>query len=159
MLFMLTEIEKAYWAGLLDGEGTIGLYTHHDTMGKYRSGYAWNPFVRIYLSKGHEILNEIVNAYQGKLKSQINKNTGLNHKTQTVMWYVLFGSCKKIRPLLVDLLPYLRIKKAQAELLLEYCNLRMGAHTLVTKNLFEIIAISDQIKELNSGHRIYKKKG
>lgn len=146
---MNSETKKAYWAGLLDGEGTIGLYTHNQPHGRYRLGFQWNAYVRIYLSgkKGKEILQQLLGLYVGRVRAQPPNDLGNRQ-----VWGAIFDSCIRIKPLLEDLLPYLKVKKKQAELLLEYCNLRGGARTPVENDLPKIVAISEEIIELNTGH-------
>lgn len=153
------ETEKAYWAGLLDGEGSIGLYTHNQPPRKpeehsvYRLGYCWNSYVRIYLGKGKEVLEEIARTYNGRMKARKQNVFGKAEKTTKMIWSVEFDSCKKIKPFLTDITPYLKIKKRQAELLLEYCRLRGGVYTPVENDLEKIVKMSDEIKQLNTGGR------
>lgn len=116
-----------------------------------------SPYVRIYLSKAKEVIEDIAKTYKGRVRLHKAGKSGFNitYKNYPPIWYVLFDSCVKIKPFLLDLIPYMRVKKKQAELLLEYCKLR-GIHarnTPVEKDLPKILAISRKIKELNSGHR------
>lgn len=78
------DLTKDYIAGLIDGEGYIGLWK----------------------------------AQRGYLEQRISKQE--NHR-DSACWSL--RNSTQVVPFLNDIMPHLRLKKNQAELLLEYCSL------------------------------------
>lgn len=109
----MLETEKAYIAGLIDGEGHIGIY--RESRGCLR------PQVRIEMQDKElvEWLHSITGA--GGTTRTITRN-GYKYHTYAIKW-----SARKAAALLVEVLPYLRAKRKQAEIFLEFCTLGRGA--------------------------------
>jgi len=111
---MFTETEWAYWAGFLDADGCICLT---GTKGKI-------PVIAIVLTQGNPHILEL--GY-GKLKighiykvspSRSNRGGGI-----TFDWRI--SQPKDARFFLCGIEPYLQIKKDQAQIAIELCNLKM----------------------------------
>jgi hypothetical protein len=113
-LKLLTPIQLSYIAGIVDGEGSISVYQHKKRRGKEYLDYTYGLHV------------SVTNTYK-PVVDWLQKKTGLgsigsklrdkeNYKTA----YTWVLQVNQIQPFLEALLPYLIIKHAQAELMLEF---------------------------------------
>jgi len=134
----LLEPEKAYIAGIIDGEGTIGLYG-----GISESGY-W------YLHPSLHISNTKL-----ELVQYVKTLTDLGHITpytpsnprHNICYHFFITNYQEIKQFLKAVESYLTIKKEQANLLLEFLHLR-GEHS---KGYSEReLEIYSKLKELNA---------
>lgn len=105
-----TKIELAYLAGLIDGEGSIGLYETTSPNAGWRN-YGLNLIVNMCDIEGIELLRSI---YGGHLS--MRKKSKACHRQQ----YRLKLGRHATYACLKDLLPYLRIKRLQAELAIQF---------------------------------------
>jgi len=96
----------AYVAGIMDGEGCFMLFKH--TNKKCKSGYSWQIKATI-AQNNREYLEE--------LRSELNMGQIVKVKNKNSAW--ISFSANHLRKLLPKIIPYLRIKKQQAILLLE----------------------------------------
>lgn len=112
---LLTEGEKGYIAGYLDGEGTITLLWK-----KSREGHGYSPMV-LFTNTNQESMEWIRAKIGGNLI--VFKKVRDNKKWRT-LYTLRTGSVLHIQQLLKMLLPYLIIKRKHAELMLEFCNSR-----------------------------------
>ena len=107
-----TPVDLAYIAGFIDGEGTIGIY------GKYMQRPDWNPQYAeriLVVQISQEPLNFIKQFFpKGSLSAK--KVYDPTHK-QT---YVLKYTHTQAYALAKAILPYLQVKRLQAEALVEY---------------------------------------
>lgn len=99
-----TEIYKAWLAGFFDGEGCITLYCNPGTELKV-------PRVGIGQKNAFELLTEIQQVYGGGVN--IHKGKGM------FRWFC--SSRTEIQRFLTDILPYLKVKRAKAEIALAIC--------------------------------------
>ncbi len=97
----------AYLSGIIDGEGTIGII-------KFRGVY--NPSFGIGMAD-KEIIRTFYEMFSPENKMQIERVP--NRK---VIYRFRCLGRNKVKVILETFLPYLRVKKAQVELVLEYCN-------------------------------------
>jgi len=102
-------MDWSYVAGFVDGEGTI-------TFARRRTG-AGNPMLQPRFLIGQK-KPEVLYMIQGKVGDGyvLLSNKGL--------YVYQHDGVRKLPPLLENLLPYLIIKKRQAEILLDYCKCR-----------------------------------
>ena len=140
---MISEIDFAYAAGLIDGEGYIAA-SCHKTKSRGRSvSTKGKPYLhldsRLSMSMtAKEPLYWLLEKFGGTVYFKPTK--GKKHKNQWT--WVQLGNENKAT-LLKGIIPFLKVKQKQAVLLLEYVNLpRLGS----TKRRLEIIALC---KELN----------
>lgn len=102
----MKEAEKAYLAGIVDGEGTV-------TLSKNRSNQTPSPEVAI-ANNSLELLEWVRSRFGGTI---VSKKKRLKHHRDSYAWALRYdkalGFLKKIRP-------YLIVKKAQADLILKY---------------------------------------
>lgn len=113
----LTEIQKAYLAGLIDGEGYIGLAKPKRKTGPYKGSHY--IYARMAIAMTTPMLNLIQEEYKiGKIyPPRPSKNK--KHKDR-LDWHIYSNECRSLLPLII---PYLKVKQKQAGLLLEYLKL------------------------------------
>lgn len=118
--------ESAYLAGIIDGEGTISIIFHK------QKGYpSYGVVLRVY-NTNKELLEWIKekNGY-GNIRRQISiKNWTKSSWRQVYSWQIY---PKNIRVLLPQILPYLIIKRKQAELTIEFLNLTKFPSSRISK--------------------------
>lgn len=115
----LTITQKAYIAGLIDGEGSIGLVKHKEK--KCPRGWYYDPYVSI--SNTSEKLMKYIKEVTGIGFYRKKQFKNFNKKWKVPLeWRVC--ARKEIINLLEQVLPYLIIKKKHAILLLEYLKIR-----------------------------------
>ena len=109
----LTKEEKAYIAGFIDGDGSI--YVRLKPNPTYKFRFQISPSVVFYQSK-----KEI--KYMKLLKKLIKKGY-IRERNDGIIEYII-GDTESIAEILKNILPYLRLKKKQAELMLEVMKLK-----------------------------------
>jgi len=111
----LRKTDLAYYAGLLDGEGSIKLAKVKDHKGKHKS-----IVMTITISNNdRSVLDELLSVFGGSVL-EVNR---ANAKGWAAHWRPSFrwNRCgKSAAVVLTKLLPYLRIKRAHAEAALVY---------------------------------------
>jgi hypothetical protein len=135
---MISELDKAYIAGFLDGEGTISLrwyegmqYNRH---GNFR--HVSHRLVDIQIVNTNlDVLRYIQSLYGGSIHSK--KETRENHKP-VFRWRI--SGPNNAYAFLQDIRPYLRVKKAHVALALRFC---------ATANKGEVVPILRDIRVLN----------
>lgn len=110
----LSVADAAYIAGLVDGEGTLSVWREHRRANK--SGFRYVPTFTISQADQQflEDIREIVGNGRVYLADARKKNP--QHKP----CYNLIFKAHQTRWVLPQLLPYLRVKRRQAELVLRY---------------------------------------
>lgn len=98
-----------YFAGIVDGEGTIGIAKVKRKLKDNRQGYAYRTF--FHITNTHLPMLQYLQKHIG------GKISYLDERAQA---YNMTFSANKIRELFPDLIPYLLIKKRQAEIVLEF---------------------------------------
>ena len=104
-------IEKSYIAGLVDGEGCIGVYKRN----YYKEN--WSPRYSAYVAitnTNYAVLDWVQSLYGGSLSKK--KRYYKIHK----QGYVLQIRDSELKVFLKDILPYLRIKERQAKLVIKF---------------------------------------
>jgi hypothetical protein len=112
---VLTTAEAAYLAGLVDGEGTISVWRHRAP--RNSSGYTYVPIFTI-AQANQPFLEEIRDIVGNGSVRRANRASLQNPKHKDC--YTLSFRAHQTRWVLPQILPYLRIKRRQADLLLEY---------------------------------------
>ncbi len=107
----LTKTEKAYIAGIIDGEGSIGIYKHRRP--KSTKGYTYENSL-IVVNTNTILMNYLKEKLGGSIRER--KKPKLNWKL-SYSWQVYCNSCYSI---LKQILPYLQIKKKRTELSIEF---------------------------------------
>ena len=137
----LTDFQKGYLAGLLDGEGTLVISKGKEK--RSRLGYSFGCHVKIS-NTNIELLNNINQICLGKIYCQSKKNEVYN-------WCLM--DKVKIVDLLEQLLPHLIIKKDRAEKMIEFCKSRINRPSFKSGYTLSELNIANNWKEIptNSG--------
>jgi hypothetical protein len=106
---------KAYIAGYIDGEGCLSIRKRKAK--SYKNGYVIETICSVS-STNDQVLQSIRDNYGGSI---CYANRSPRHKTLSVLTL----ASKQLVPFLVDILPFLRLKRRQAEILL---TLQEGKH-------------------------------
>ncbi len=132
----LSKEEKAYIAGFLDGDGSIHVRLKPNRTYRYR--FQISPAVVFYQS-----------AKEGDHLKRLNKLLGIGYirKRNDGIVEFIVGDSDGIIVLLSNLLPYLRLKKKQAELMLEIIKLRKSVGT--AKDFLRIAQKIDLFQKIN----------
>lgn len=128
----------------MDGEGWIGVYKINRS--KHRIGYEFVPRIGVCLTKGAWILDELKEKYGGYL--MIRRRKELNWRDVTVLQIRGADGVVFLR----DILPYLKIKKRQAELFIEFIELQgeRGMDALYPDVKRRQIEIYNELRLLNA---------
>lgn len=124
---MLSDTEKAYVAGIVDGEGTLQIQTHR-VKTKSRLGYLITGHVQIP-NTDKKLIDWILLKYPNATSWHKNPRK----KEHSESWVVVITKQRDIISFLDDVYPYLIIKKEHAEILKSFCVSRLshryGAYT------------------------------
>ena len=109
----LTESEKGYIAGFLDGEGSI-LLTRHKDNGNIRC----RPVVAFY-NTNLEVLDWIAGVIDVKInKRQEDTRTDVRHRRTN--YTIKINKYSEVYKFLVAIRPYLRIKQTNADIVIKF---------------------------------------
>jgi LAGLIDADG endonuclease len=140
----LQEVDKAWLAGIIDGEGSI----HISKVPERRNnrGYALTP--RLTISNSNQLILSNV--------KRITACGTINRTKETRFWwkdnYVWVANSNAIRKILPQVLPYLVGKRGQASLLLRYLSsVKKGATTTMYSGneMREMQRIYAKLRNLN----------
>ncbi len=107
----MTEVDRAYLAGIIDGEGTIGV---RKGIRKDSGGVRYAPTVRVQMvdQEAIDLLRENFNgSYYYVRKGKLSNNRDQH------LWVMDFRNGHKF---IEEILPFLRVKKPQAMVLKRY---------------------------------------
>lgn len=134
----LSVTAAAYVAGVLDGEGSISLSVKRRDL-----PHARNPMVRV-ANTNLDLLEHLV-ALTGNGAIYERRSTGVAHR-RCLDWML---TANQIRFVLPQVLPFLVIKRRQAELVLEYLGLIEGRRGIPESLRDRAKAIIAEIHDLN----------
>lgn len=124
---MFTNNILAYVAGIIDGEGYISLKSN----GKYSDGKKRYAIVIKVTNTDQELINFLYLTFGGHTFHVTPRNPRHNES-----W--IWEACSlKAYNVIKVILPYLRIKKPQAQLAIEYQERRIKGHTTFEKRLLD----------------------
>jgi len=130
----MTALDTAYLAGLLDGEGFIGLCSNGRAVPQ--------PVVQIGMTH-LQILEWASTSFGGKVSLLGRPRKPKAHK-QCYLWRT--RDTQAVANLLARVVPFLKIKKKAAVLVLDYCNRRLNNEYMSSTAAEEFLARS---KDLN----------
>jgi len=104
----MLETVKSYLAGIIDGEGCFNIHKNSN-----RVSYTARLMVGMSGDGSLKVLRMLHDAYGGSLRSNGKRR---DHYKEEWMWY---ATGKTLERVLADILPFLLIKREQAELCLE----------------------------------------
>lgn len=144
----LSPTQKAYLAGLVDGEGYIGIVrTRKQPTSTNPDPLHLNAYMSIGMTDGDYLVNLAGEIGVGNTYRQKRQREHWKIRTD---WRLCGNACRALLPQIVK---YLRLKKPQAKLLLRY--LELSAHK-PCKNpprnreyKKKVLALYDQMKALN----------
>ncbi len=111
-------ITEPYVAGIIDGEGCIGLYKNKDS----RVQGSWNIIKRVVIANTDKTLIKDLKGVVAGSAISCSLRSSNGHKP---LYHLVLQDGQLICNLLKPILPYLRIKKEQAKLMIEFCESRM----------------------------------
>ena len=132
----ISETEKAYIAGFLDGDGSI--YVRLKPNSDYRFRFQISPAIVFYQAK-KEI--DHLMWMQRRIKQGY-----LRERKDGIVEYII-GDVRGIESLLRNILPYLKLKKRQARLMLKVLSFKKRVKT--SKDFLRLAELIDQFQELN----------
>lgn len=127
----LPDWQLGYIAGIVDGEGSIGI-------GRYQSCYRTYLYVGMTSELCISTLRYITGV--GGITHRVSRNV---MHSDAYVWQVC--AHKELHPLLQKILPYLLVKKGQAEIVVAFCERRACRTPYMTEDRDAVI----EIKELN----------
>ena len=137
----LLEYEKGYLAGFFDGDGSIGIYSTGS--GKYKDKvYAKRHVLQIILCQStRDVLDDFHNLFDG--------NIYWFKRERVWRWYISSLAAEKF---LIQIEPYLRIKKAEAQLGVEFREFKnKHLYNKKTEDYTDtVIEFSDKMKSLKN---------
>jgi hypothetical protein len=149
----VSDIEKAYAAGLIDGEGCIDIGVNHPKKGSRSRDQL---YVRVGIHMTNPLpLEEFKNIWGGSIHI---RKPFINHWKQSYDWKVTCGSAMEF---LADIEPFLIVKKAEARVALEFkvrtgqekrlTDEEVGARKSIKEKLHELKSIEFPQREASSG--------
>lgn len=118
---MPTAVGWGYLAGMIDGEGSINL-TRNRAKDKHPFWFYYEPHIQIYGTDKNAITS-IAKDFGGNLSNHSNRGYGGDGSKR--MYKAYWQAQAKVAEVLMNVIPSLRIKRKQAELLLEYTKSRL----------------------------------
>ncbi len=117
----LRDVDWAWLAGFIDGEGYIGIVRHRKRADSQQSDtWQYHPWV-IVTNTDISILDYLESVVSSQKRAPLGRTAG--HK---LGYQVKVSKFKEVTRLLTGVYPFLRMKKKQAELLMKFCELRNG---------------------------------
>ena len=151
---MRTEAEKAYTAGIVDGEGSIFIRFRLRERGRHGISHEFTTSISI-ANTNKDMLHWLQRIWNLDTKLLFRKG---NEKNKDV-WTLRVENKHAIRLMLNEILPYLIIKRKNAELLLDFINHREERLNVSSKlpvgqrfcgaDNYELIAV-EQMRGLNA---------
>lgn len=133
---MLNQIQKAYLAGFLDGDGSI--YVQAKPNPTYKYGFQVAPYIVLFQSQKDKENFE-------KVCSLIGFGY-LRERKDGILEYII-GRADEIREFIRHLKPYLVMKKDQAELIIQILDAKEGVES--EEDFKKLLKLIDSFRELN----------
>ncbi len=148
---IMSKLTAAYIAGFIDGEGYVALEHHRGLSASH-----YRPVIKI-ANTNKEIIDWFKESFGGTFETRVPKNK--KHKVS----YVWVYSGKKLEPFIRKILPYLRQKKPQAEIILKriryYDKIGLDDKTIKGWNWKYKQEYIDEMKDLYDQTRRLNKRG
>jgi hypothetical protein len=137
----LTIAEKAYIAGIVDGEGCIGI--HKNARKSCKKGFCYRANIQIGVTD-----KKFINWLFKKIKLGTINNKGLKINRWKIVYCL--SLCAKDSLILLELIKkYLIIKKKQAKILLKFINNKKYCNRLTDEESLFQDKCYQQMKKLN----------
>ncbi|HDO20099.1 MAG TPA: hypothetical protein ENG81_01050 [Candidatus Bathyarchaeota archaeon] len=115
------KISKQYIAGFVDGEGYFGLIKKSSKV--CTRGYYYTPVLKIAQACKNDGVLRAIKEFIGYGNLEFRKSLKPNISDSSSLE---FRGMKRVVPIIDKLLPYLIVKKKQAELLKEFSKIKIG---------------------------------
>ena len=135
------DTDLAYTAGIIDGEGNIGIYANMSRK--------HNPVLKLRVrvnSTDEWLVHWLKQTYGGSV-GYADLGTRLGKNWKPVWWWTI--SCRKALLFIEAVLPYLRMKKPQAEIAIRFQQRHYRGHQMKDAEYAIAEAESILIKQLN----------
>lgn len=139
---VMSPTEAAYVAGFVDGEGTISVYRARRKESK--RGYRFMPLLSVANTDFAALVAVQEMMGNGRLIQTTNPKVD-----RYKIGYNLRLSPDQIRHVLPQLLPYLHIKKRQAQYVLEFLSLSKKGRNMTPEQHVSADQITDALKTIN----------
>lgn len=133
----------AYFAGFIDGEGSFVVQNRTDIV-KGKIYKSWTPSITVYNRCPYPI-RAIAEYFGYSVKERIDPVSG-------AIGYITSSCRSKVADVINSILPYIRSKRPQAELMLNLCNRMKTSNRKVgmtESEKMERAAIRDEVRRLN----------
>lgn len=150
----MKDTELAYLAGLVDGEGSIGLsYQTAKPSWKNKSCNHVRPQVDVVANTNFELIRVVVKLLQGFSLSPrvVSYGTDKRNARWKAAWKVYLVTLDDKKKFLELIHPYLVGKKAQAEMVMEFLSRRSSHHKVKTTQYERLLA--ERCQQLNQRGR------
>jgi len=118
---IMNKLTAAYLAGLIDGEGYISILKNKkDT---YKDGFRHQAVLKIVMTD-KEIIEWLYNGFGGLFEPR----KGIGNRKDSYCW--VLKNNKNLIPFLLKVTPYLKVKRKQANILIEF-NKTFGQYQIV----------------------------
>ena len=132
----LSKTDKAYIAGFLDGDGSI--YVRLKPNLTYRFKYQISPALVFYQSKKEKL-------HLVWLKGLIKRGY-IRDRNDGIVEYII-GDVDSIKKTVKEILPYLKLKRKQGELMLKILEVKKEIKT--AKDFLRVARLIDKFQEIN----------
>jgi len=132
--------DVVYIAGFLDGEGMITIAVH-DNRARSDHSVSLLPLISI-ANTDREQMEWLHGLLQGSILL-----TSTGRRGCKTAYILQLSQLRNVKSLLEQLLPYLRVKKRQAQLVLEFCNIRLQEQ--LGKRCDRAFEIAKEVRDLN----------
>jgi len=144
---VLSPLDAAYIAGILDGEGSFNIGKHYNKT-KHCSKRGFNWEIRISVGMADTQALELIKRCYSK-KTNLRMTKPKNKRHRTIYYITLYSG--EIRKTIDQLIPYLRVKKPQAKLIKE-------SVTIIKPKMDKVVdarlaTIKSEISNLNNPNR------
>lgn len=131
---------EQYLAGLIDGEGYLGLLPVYKTGLKNK---AFSPVIKIGMGgiEAERIMYALKDRYGGHVEHSYRSRRSDKHRDITIY---IAKSRKTVAAILDDVAPHLLVKRDQAELLKEFCALG-SSHSLYGSTTQKVLDRKDEL--------------
>lgn len=145
-------LDASYMAGLIDGEGCIGIYAKQPCGSRQYPYHQLSVSIGMCDSEGVKFFREKTE-HIGCYSRTVQKHYLTREKAEFTFTVTLVG--KKAAELLVNILPYLKVKKKQAELAIEFyerCRFSQGNQGVTEEELSLRSCYEKELKRLKKVH-------